>query len=373
MVTDENAIPIRVLIVDDSAVARWMIHSVLDAEPDIVVAGTANNGIQALDRLTTIDPDLVILDVEMPEMDGIEALKHIRRGRPDLPVLMFSTLTEKSAATTLEALALGATDYVTKPHKEGGREQAIEAVRSQLVPRIRALARPSPNLGEYVHRIPHEAPSPGPAPARPPGWRAHRPSRIDAILIGASTGGPNALAEVIPLLPASIPAPVFIVQHMPPVFTQMLADRLNNQSALRVLESSPSMRVATGNVYIAQGGVHMVVRRSGAGVLVDADDGPPEHSVKPAVDVLFRSAVDVWGGNLLAVILTGMGEDGLQGCQAVVAAGGVVLAQDASTSLVWGMPGAVTRAGLPAEILPIGDIAGAIARMCLTSAHRVTT
>lgn len=348
--------PIRVMVVDDSAVARWMIQTVLESENDIKVAGTANNGIQAMERIDAVHPDIVVLDVEMPQMNGIDTLKQLRRRRPDLPVLMFSTLTVKSAAVTLEALALGAADYVYKPHGENGREAAIEAVRTQLVPRIRTLARPG-GAPAPPRTVP-SAPSPVVAtPSRP------RPQRIDAVLIGASTGGPNALADVIPHLPATVPVPVLVVQHMPPVFTQMLADRLDGRSPLRVVESSPGKRVRGGTVYIAQGGVHLVVRRSGADVVLDADDGPPEHSVKPAVDVLLRSAVDVWGGNLLVVILTGMGEDGLAGCQQISHAGGMVVAQDARTSLVWGMPGAVSRAGLADEVVPLDEVPGVIARM----------
>jgi len=357
---------IKVMVVDDSAVTRWMIQSILESEPDIKISGTANNGLQALERIETIKPDIVVLDVEMPEMDGIAALKQIRRRHPGLPVLMFSTLTKKSAATTLEALALGAADYVTKPFREGGREAAMDAVRTQLVPKIRALVHPESIKFDF----------PSPATVEPTAPIVHRPPtkslRIDAVIIGASTGGPNALADVIPHIPETVTVPILIVQHMPPVFTQMLADRLDARSPLRVIESSPSMRVTAGTIYVAQGGVHMVVRRAGPTVLIDADDGPPEHSVKPSVDVLLRSAVEVWGGNILSVILTGMGEDGLSGCKEVVSAGGMVIAQDSATSLVWGMPGAVAKAGLATEVVPLSEVPGLVTRMVHGTHHRGT-
>jgi two-component system chemotaxis response regulator CheB len=349
--------PIRVMVVDDSAVARWMIQTVLEVEPDMTVAGTAGNGAQALERLETVRPDLIVLDVEMPVMDGIQTLKRLRRTHPELPVVMFSTLTAKSAAVTLEALALGASDYVYKPHGEGSREAAIAAVRTQLVPRIRALGRHSSFSASPGNQPLGDDLEP-PRPATRRLW----PTRIEAVLMAASTGGPNALAEVIENLPGSVAAPVLVVQHMPPVFTQMLADRLDSRSQLRVVESSPGKRVRPGTVYIAQGGTHLVVRRSGTEVLLDADDGPSVHSVKPSADVLFKSAVEVWGGNLLSVVMTGMGEDGLDGCRAVAAAGGMVVAQDRESSLVWGMPGAVARAGLASEIVPLDQIAGIVAR-----------
>ncbi len=360
---ESNSEDIRVMVVDDSAVTRWLVQSIVDGQDGMRVAGSAHNGIQAIERIDNIKPDIVLLDVEMPEMDGIETLKAIRKKYQDLPVVMFSTLTEKSASVTLEALALGATDYVTKPHKEGGREAATEAVTSRLVPLIRTLARPSHLKVNYAPR-PQVQPVRASSPSTSgPTTRTLKINRIDAVVIGSSTGGPNALAEVIPLFPQDLSVPVLVVQHMPPVFTQMLADRLDTKSHLRVVEVSSGMRVKSGSVYIAAGGIHMGVKRIGAEIFATALDDPPEHSVKPAVDVLLRSAISVWGGAVLSVILTGMGEDGLAGSTKLVETGGTVVVQDSASSLVWGMPGAVAKAGLASEILPLGEIAGAITRL----------
>ena len=362
---------IRVMIVDDSAVTRWMVQSIIYEQDGMKVAGSAHNGIQAIERIDSIKPDVILLDVEMPEMDGIETLKAIRKKYHELPVIMFSTVTEKSAAVTLEALALGATDYVTKPHKEGGREAAMEAVTTRLIPQIRLLARPSVHKVRYApNSTPTATTIESPVETVIPKPRSSKINRIDAVVIGASTGGPNALADVIPLLPEDLEVPVLVVQHMPPVFTQMLADRLETRSPLRVVEASSGMLVKAGSVYIAAGGMHLGVKRVGAEVFTVALDDPPEHSVKPAVDVLFRSAISLWGGAILGVILTGMGEDGLSGSKALVEAGGGVIVQDSQSSLVWGMPGSIAKAGLASEILPLADIAGAITRLVHIASRR---
>ncbi|MDA8291764.1 MAG: CheB methylesterase domain-containing protein, partial [Actinomycetota bacterium] len=208
--------------------------------------------------------------------------------------------------------------------------------------------------------------APGPPARRPVAAAPPRPgrrSRPEAVVIGSSTGGPHALTEVIPLLPASLPVPVLVVQHMPPLFTRMLAERLDARSSLHVVEVSAERPVVPGTVYVAAGGTHLVVRRRGTSVLAEVDDGPPENSCKPAVDVLFRSAAGVWGGDVLGVVLTGMGQDGLEGSRLLAAAGGTVIAQDEETSVVWGMPGAVSRAGLAAETLPLADVGPAVARL----------
>jgi two-component system chemotaxis response regulator CheB len=340
--------PIRVLLVDDSAVVRHLVSDILRTEDGIEVAGVAENGRRALERIEELRPDVVVCDVEMPVLDGLATLRELRPRWPKLPVIMFSTLTERGAASTLSALAAGANDYVTKPGRLAGRAEAEEAVRQSLVPLVR-------NWGRLVRtRRPAAAPV-MPRPARP---RLAEP--VSAVVLGSSTGGPVALTSVIPLLRATLPVPVVIVQHMPPVFTRMLAERLDERSSLRVVEAADGMAAEAGTVYIAPGGSHTVVKRVGVDVVLALDDGPPENSCKPAVDVLFRSAVPVWGRALLAVVLTGMGQDGLEGVKPIVAAGGAAIVQDEASSVVWGMPGAVAQAGLAEQILPLGDIAGAI-------------
>jgi len=339
---------IRILLVDDAVVVRRMLSDVLNDDPMIEVAGTAPNGVIALAKLPQLNPDLVILDVEMPEMDGLQTLAALRKTHRRLPVIMFSTLTQRGATATLDALALGANDYVTKPANVGSVAVAMQRIREQLIPRVKLLCG----------RGPAPAPAAAPRPAlHPPVSRPLSPTgRVEAVLIGVSTGGPNALAEVIPSLPADLPVPVLIVQHMPPIFTRLLAERLDAQSAVRVAEGSDRAKVEPGEVWLAPGDYHMEAVRDGAAVRLRLQQGPPENSCRPAVDVLFRSAAAAYGAGVLAVVLTGMGQDGLRGCEAVREAGGQVYAQDEATSVVWGMPGFVARAGLADRVLPLGEV-----------------
>lgn len=352
-----GAAPIRVLLVDDSAVVRRFVTETLQEEPDIVVAASAPNGSVALEHLEHELPDVVVLDVEMPVLDGLATLRQLRPRWPDIPVVMYSMLTQRGAAATLDALSLGATDYVMKPSHLGDREQAGLAVRRELAPVVRSWGnRHRARTAGAQH--PRATGAPPATPARP----RTAVGRPEAIVIGSSTGGPHALTEVIPRLAAALPLPVLLVQHMPPLFTKLFAERLDSRSHLAVVEGEPGMRVEPGRVYVAPGGIHMLARRSGSSVVIASDDGPPESSCKPAVDVLFRSAVEVWGGRVLAVVLTGMGHDGLEGCRRIAAAGGAVIAQDEATSVVWGMPGAVSRAGLAEEVVPLEDVTSAISR-----------
>ncbi|MCU1381182.1 MAG: cheB [Acidimicrobiales bacterium] len=344
----------RVLVVDDSVVIRRLITQALEAETDIEVVGTASNGRLALAKLDTLRPDVVTLDIEMPEMDGLATLPKLRATHPRLPVIMFSTLTERGAAATLEALSLGATDYVTKPSNTGSLEIALSRIRDDLVPKIRALvphigpARTTPRLPPVVVEPRTHA---GPAP------------RVQAVVIGVSTGGPSALAELIPHLPGDLGVPVLVCQHMPPVFTRLLAERLDAKSALRVTEAADGDQVGAGGVWIAPGGLHMLVRRSaGSNAVIATNSEPPESSCRPAVDPLLRSAVATYGNGVLAVILTGMGQDGLRGCEAVSEAGGRILVQDEPSSVVWGMPGYVAKAGLADRALPLDNLAVEITR-----------
>ena len=347
------AVPIRVLVADDSVVVRRLVTNVLSSSPGIEVVGSAANGRLALAKIEQLNPDLVTLDVEMPDMNGIETLVALREHRPDLPVIMFSTLTERGAAVTLEALMRGANDYVTKPANVGSVAEAMDRVREELVPKIRSLCGVAAPDAPAVVR-------PAPSPPRRPAPVV--PTRVDAVVVGISTGGPSALAEIVPQLPGDLDVPIYIVQHMPPMFTRLLAERLDRTTALEVAEAAGGESARAGTCWVAPGDRHLVLQGSGASVRLALDDGPRENSCRPSVDVLFRSAAAVYGPNLLAVVMTGMGQDGLHGCEHVVDAGGQVLAQDEASSVVWGMPGAVAHAGLADLILPLTDIPAEITR-----------
>jgi two-component system, chemotaxis family, protein-glutamate methylesterase/glutaminase len=342
--------PIRVLIVDDSVVVRKVLCDALASDSAIHVAGTAADGRIGLAKLEQLSPDLITLDVEMPNLSGLETLAEIRKKYPRLPVIMFSTLTERGAATTLDALALGASDYVTKPSNSGSVEVTLARIRQELIPRIKALcpspggvttAKPAPRVSPPAKRIPNNA-------------------RVDILAIGASTGGPNALAEVLPRLSAEFPVPIVIVQHMPPLFTRLLAERLNKQSAITIEEGKAGTVLQAGVASIAPGDYHMVLEREGTKVKLAMNQELPENSCRPAVDVLFRSVAKQFGANVLAVVLTGMGSDGVLGSRVVRERGGEVYVQDEASSVVWGMPGQTAGGGFADEILPLREIASEI-------------
>ncbi|PRY13987.1 two-component system chemotaxis response regulator CheB [Kineococcus rhizosphaerae] len=350
------------LTVDDSVVVRRIVTDVLASDPAIEVVGTAANGRIALEKIAQLKPDAVTLDIEMPVMDGLETVKEIRKVDRKLPVIMFSTLTERGATATLEALSSGASDYVTKPANVGSVQESMESVRQQLIPKIKALvpghgAPAAPALARPAAAEPARAATPVTTRERTGALKAPR-----ALVVGSSTGGPEALSAVLAKLPANLGVPVLVTQHMPPVFTRLYAQRLDKVSALRVVEAADGDVVVPGTVYVAPGDFHMEVVRRGPQTVIKLNQGPAENFCRPAVDVMIRSAVATYGGELLAVILTGMGSDGKLGCKAVAAAGGQVLAQDEATSVVWGMPGAVTREGIADEVLPLGSIADAVQR-----------
>jgi two-component system chemotaxis response regulator CheB len=344
---------ISVLVVDDSVVVRRLIVDALSDAPGIRVAGTAANGRTALTKVDQLAPDVITMDVEMPEMDGVTCVRELRRRHARIPVIMFSTLTAAGAAATLDALAAGASDYVTKPSNSGSMVASVQAIREQLIPRIHAL-------GGRVS-FPYRAPTPTSprrlAPAVPAPAAPHRTGRFEVLAIGASTGGPDALTRVIGALPADLPVPVLVTQHMPPLFTRMFAERLNKLSAVRVVEAGEHMPVRPGSVYIAPGDRHLEVFRRGTEVVTRLSGAPPENSCRPAVDVMFRSVAQTYGGNSLAVILTGMGQDGRRGAEVLRGGGSEIIAQDETTSVVWGMPGAVVTAGLADTVLPLDSIA----------------
>jgi two-component system chemotaxis response regulator CheB len=342
---------IRILVVDDSVVFRRMVSEELSHDPELEVVGTAANGRIALAKLGQLSPDLVILDIAMPEMDGLEALKELRKTYPRLPVIMFSSLTERGAEATFDALALGASDYFTKPTDMGGLDGSLRVIREELVPEIKALCAPP---GQKT--APAGATSGGLIASKAPA----RTGTVRVLAIGASTGGPNALAEIFSRLPADFPVPIVIVQHMPPMFTRLLAERLSAQSPIRVREASSGCVLKPGDAWVAAGDHHMIIVRDGSEYRLLSHQDPPENSCRPAVDVLLRSVAQSFGADSLTVILTGMGQDGLRGCESVRAAGGQVLAQDEATSVVWGMPGYVAQAGLADRVLPLSMIVGEI-------------
>jgi two-component system chemotaxis response regulator CheB len=342
------------MVVDDSVVVRKIVTDVLSGDPDIEVVGTAVNGKIALGKLDQLKPDLVTMDIEMPEMNGIEAVRAIRATRSRVPIVMFSTLTERGASATLDALSAGANDYVTKPANVGSVGQSMESVREQLIPKIKALTGRPVTVGPARAAVPT-------APPKPPAPRTGPTKKPAVLVIGSSTGGPEALTRVLPALPASLPVPVLLVQHMPPVFTRQFAQRLDRLCALQIVEAVDGAPLLPGTVHLAPGDHHLVVR-GGPTPHTGLTQAPPENFCRPAVDPLFRSAVAAYDGAVLGVILTGMGADGRNGAGEIRAGGGTVIVQDQATSVVWGMPGAVAQAGFADEVLPLDRVADAVTR-----------
>ncbi|HET7680051.1 MAG TPA: chemotaxis response regulator protein-glutamate methylesterase [Xanthobacteraceae bacterium] len=376
--------PIRVMVVDDAVVVRGLVSRWVDAEPDLKIVASLRTGQDALDELERADPEVVLLDVEMPVLDGIAALPLLLQRRSNLAVIMVSTVTRRNAEVTLKALTLGAADYVSKP-ETNHEVTTSETFRHELIEKIR-------NIGwrRRGRKFLPSSPSPVAPAARPrktftvegalPEGNVHalaalqpqaeiklRPLAASAprvLLIGASTGGPQALHTVLAALGGVIDrAPVLITQHMPPTFTTILSEHLTRVSGRPAHEARHGEPILAGNIYIAPGGRHMRVARIEGTAVAQIDNGPPVNFCKPAVDPLFASAAKVWGGWNLAVILTGMGSDGTEGAAEIVAAGGNVLAQDEATSVVWGMPGSVAYAGHCAAVLPLERIAGKITRL----------
>jgi two-component system chemotaxis response regulator CheB len=342
---------IRVLVVDDSLVIRHLVSQALREDPEIEVVGAEANGAAALERIPLVKPDLITLDIEMPVMDGLEALKQIRQRHPQLRTVMFSTLTTRGASATFEALALGADDYVTKASNGGSLDRSLAVLRGELIPKVKQF-----------FRLPSAAAAPTAPPVAKPAVSARKP-KVRVLAVGVSTGGPQALAGVIPHLPRNFPVPVLIVQHMPPLFTRFLAERLQASSPLRVEEATDGMEIAPGRVIIAQGNHHLKVRRQGSSAFAQLTQEPPENFCRPSVDVLFRSVAEQYQGEVLSLMLTGMGNDGLQGARMLKAAGAYSLAQDEKSSTVWGMPGAIVQAGLADQVLPLSQIAPEIVRL----------
>lgn len=360
----------RILVVDDAVVFRRMVAEEIGKDPSLEVAGTASNGRIALAKIPQLNPDLVILDVEMPEMDGLTTLAELRRMYPRLPVIMFSALTERGAEATLDALALGATDYFTKPSGDNGMAGSLEVIRDRLVPEIRAVCQQAATQESVAAQANAKSTGAAGGPTAGPSGKSSAmmpalgrlTSKVEIVAIGCSTGGPNALADVFATLPGDLPVPIVIVQHMPPMFTRLLAERLSARFAIRVHEASSGCLLEPGQAWIAPGDHHMTVVRDANQTRLLLNQDPPENSCRPAVNVLLRSMADCYGRNSLTVILTGMGQDGLRGCEAIRGVGGQVVAQDEATSVVWGMPGFVVRAGLADRVVPLPLIGKEIVR-----------
>jgi two-component system, chemotaxis family, protein-glutamate methylesterase/glutaminase len=362
---------LRLLLVDDSSLVRRMLIAALKKHPEIEVVAAAPTGAVALARLGEVAVDAVVLDVEMPGMDGVETLVRIRRRFPRLPVVMFSALTERGAEVTVRALAAGASDYVCKPSAVDGMGSE-QVVSQQLVPKLLALCGRRALRTEATASLPVETTS-WPARPQPISSFAVRAGplgrQVELVVVASSTGGPNALAELLPKLPADLGVPVLLVQHMPPVFTRYLAERIHSGGPLPAREATDGAPLAPGVILVAPGDYHLEVERREAQLCVRLTQAPAENSCRPAADVLFRSAARVCGDGVLGVVLTGMGQDGLIGSRAIVEAGGRVLVQDEATCVVWGMPKAVEQAGLADEVLPLGDLALAIERRCQRAAQ----
>ena len=352
----------RVLVVDDSAVARGIIKKILEEEAGIEVVATAINGEQAIRVAEKTRPDLVILDIEMPVLGGMEALPKLLELGHGPKVIIASGLAERAAKLSLEALKIGASDFVVKPSSGLG---GAAAFRDDLVSKVRVHSRGGRSVMRSRPSLSQSRPAQKDEPrSATPREKRHTSLRPEIIAIGSSTGGPQALTEVLRFIGPRVTQPILITQHMPPNFTALLADQLGKVSGRPTKEACDGDVIEEGKTYLAPGGRHMIVEAKAAGgALLRLTDDPPENSCRPAVDPMLRSIARVYGDRVLVTILTGMGVDGMKGCESIVDAGGTVFAQDMETSVVWGMPGAVASAGLAHSILPIGKVGPAIARV----------
>jgi two-component system chemotaxis response regulator CheB len=376
----EEVAPVRVLLADDSVLVRTILRAALTAATpalppqfscQVEICGVARDGIDCLEQVRKLSPDVLILDIEMPRMDGLTVLTHLKSSAPDMPVIMFSSLTAQGARTTLEALARGAADYVTKPSGQADLNSSIAEMQRQLLPKIAGLARSfrkkirPGNDGIITAKL-------GEPPLRLAGLPA-KLSPVEAVVIGVSTGGPRALERLLPQLPADFPAAVLIVQHMPAIFTEMLAQRLDSLCPLQVREAENLKMVAPGSIWIAKGDWHMKLQRRdprSRTVQIRLEQSEMEHYSRPAVDVLFRSAGEVYGAGALGVVMTGMGRDGAAGALAMHRCGGTVIAQDEASSTVWGMPRRAMENGSVYGCMDVDGIAQELLRRVMHSEAR---
>lgn len=349
--------PLRVLVVDDSAVVRGLLTRALESDPEITVVSTAGNGDAALRTLHRAEIDTVILDVEMPVMDGLTALPLILRDFPHVHVIMASSLAREGAETKVKALALGAAECIAKPLATSTAE-SIASLIEELIPLVRALGK-----ARKLTVDAGTASGTRPIPVRTP-LAARQAISPAVVIIGTSTGGPNALSAVVKGLPQDFPLPILIVQHMPPTFTPMLAKHLEIDGKRPCREAVDLGPIERGHTYVAPGDFHMEIDRIENRMVTRLNRNPPEHFCRPSVNPLFRTAAQWYGNRVLAVMLTGMGEDGIEGTRDVVANNGRVISQDQATSVVWGMPAAVVRENLADEIVPLDQVAPTILRIC---------
>ena len=352
---------IRVMLCDDSSTMRRLIKTALKKEPRLQVIFEAKHGREAVDNLATAKPDVVVMDIEMPVMDGIDATKAIRQRSATLPIVMFSSLTAKGAEATLDALSAGANDFAMKPAAAGHIDIALRKLQSDLIPKLLQHVASASRKPGQTSRSSSSTTAIGqrttsPVPASP----TFAPSKI--VAIGVSTGGPDALVKLLSGIPKSFPVPILITQHMPPVFTTLLAERLSSQSGHQVVEAKNGELVKPGRVLLAPGDFHMTVRKSGPQMVVHLNQDAKENACRPAVDPLFRSIAECYRKTATAVVLTGMGSDGALGSKAIKSNGGRIVIQDEPTSVVWGMPGKVFSTGLADSVLPLSQIAAELVR-----------
>ena len=337
---------IKVLMADDSAVVRRILKDVFGEFEELQVVHAARDGSEAVGAFSKCEPDVVVLDVEMPEMNGLEAAKAINQLNPDVPIIMFSSITTKGAEITLDALANGASDYETKPSMVGHLDEARAHVRERLIPKVITWGGKK-RTENGSQELDNSDPALCTTQLTMNDWQKSKP---EVLVVGSSTGGPDALKDFLAQFPESFDMPILIAQHMPAVFTKIMADRLNSSSKISVSEATEGMKLEPGKAVVAPGDYHLTIGRSGIFHVCDLDQEEPVNFCRPSVDVLFNSAVKQFGGHVLAVILTGMGKDGLDGATAIKEKGGIVMAQDKVSSSVWGMPGAVCEAGLATVI-----------------------
>jgi two-component system chemotaxis response regulator CheB len=349
---------IRVLVVDDSAIMRRIITTALKTDPGIEVVGIAEDGLVSLNKVRELQPDVITMDVEMPNMDGLTAVAEIRKFNRTVPIIMFSTLTQKGAEATINALTSGASDYVGKPTDVSDTQTAFNILKETLLPKVRALhKKPFRHVPKTTGQMAEQAK----APSKGPLTILKEPIFLGppaAVVLGVSTGGPLALIDIFSEFKKPLPVPMFIVQHMPAKFTELMAQRLSTLSPIEVVEAKHGDIAESGKVYIAPGGFHLHLERMGAKVVMYTSEDPPENNCRPAVDVLFRTAAQIYKSRLLGIVLTGMGSDGLKGAQDIVSAGGTMWVQDEETSVIWGMPGVIANAHLAHKIMPLKKVAG---------------
>ena len=360
MTSPANSTPIRILVVDDSALYRKFVTQVLEADSRVQVVGTAINGRAALEKIDQLKPDLLTLDLEMPELDGLGVLTHLQQNKSTVGAIVLSALSAEGATATTRALEAGAFDFALKPSSSSPAASIAELERS-LIPKVHAFAEAKSRRASQLHKASHVDAAPA---ARDTDYESFRCARLPRIVaIGVSTGGPKALMQLVPALPANFPVPIVMVQHMPPVFTKTLADELDRHSRVKVVEATHGQVIQPGTVYIAPGGKQMKLVRQGLTTSIVITDDPPQKNCKPSVDYLLRSVAEIYGGDSLTAILTGMGDDGAEGCQLLKKRGGAVMAQNEASCVVYGMPRQVVENGLADCVLPLDKIPEQLAKL----------